>query len=126
MAPSAFPSDPTGTVEVPWPQVERFVGLFTHDLRNGLNALELQLTFLGEISDDPEAKAEVKRMRGSVADITRQLQAVRLATGTPNPRPFAYKAADLMEDFRDRFERRHGDTSGRRKRPPWRSRWTRS
>ncbi len=89
------------------------MGLFTHDIRNGLNALELQLTFLGEISDDPEAKAEVKRMRGSVAEITRQLQAVRTSTGAPSPHPFTYPSADFVEDVRERFERQQADVSPR-------------
>ncbi len=114
MADRSVPSpDPSNAVAVPWPQVERFVSLLTHDIRNGLNALELQLTFLGEISEDLEAKAEVKRMRGSVADITRQLQAVRLATGAPNPHLFAYPAADFIEDVRERFERQQADASSR-------------
>lgn len=98
---------------MPWSRVERFVGLFTHDLRNGLNALELQLTLLGEISDDPVAKAEVKRMRGTVAEVTRQLQAVRLSTGAPTPHLFAYPAADFLEDLRERFDRQHPDALAR-------------
>ena len=110
---SAPSSDPATAVSVPWPQVERFVGLFTHDVRNGLNALELQLTFLGEVSEDPDAKEEVKRMRSSVADLTRQLQAVRLATSAPNPRAFSYPAADFAEDLRERFDRQHADSTAR-------------
>ena len=113
MADQSASPDPAAGVAVPWPQVERFVGLFTHDLRNGLNALELQLTYLGEISEDPEAKAEVKRMRGSVAEITRQLQAVRVSTGAPGPHPFAYPVADFVEDVRERFERQRADVSSR-------------
>ena len=110
---SALSPDLATAPSVPWPQVERFIGLFTHDVRNGLNALELQLTFLGEISDDPDAKAEVKRMRGSVAEITRQLQAVRLAAGTPAPHAFSYPAADFAEDLRERFNRQRADTPAR-------------
>ena len=110
---SALSSAPTAAINVPWPQVERFVALFTHDIRNGLNALELQLTFLGEISEDPDAREEVKRMRGSVAAITRQLQAVRLASGSPTPHVFPYPAADFAEDLRERFDRQHADTSAR-------------
>ncbi len=89
------------------------MGLFTHDLRNGLNALELQLTLLGETSDDPIAKAEVKRMRGTVAEVTRQLQAVRLSTGAPTPHLFAYLASDFLEDLRERFDRQYPDASAR-------------
>ena len=78
-----------------------------------MNALELQLTYLGEISEDPEAKTEVKRMRGSVAAITRQLQAVRASTGAPGPHPFAYPVADFIEDARERCVRQQADISSR-------------
>ncbi len=108
----ALPVVPAATaISVPWPQVERFVGLFAHDLRNGLNTVELQLTLLGEISDDPEVKAEVKRVRASVADVTRQLHAVRLATGVPTPRAFAYPVGDFVEDLRERFDRQHPEAA---------------
>ena len=76
---------PEATVQVPWDRVERFVGQLTHDVRNGLNALELQLTFLGEISTDPEALEEVKRLRGTLLDVTRQLQTVKTAIGPVIP-----------------------------------------
>ena len=98
---------PTGGLSVPWSSAERFVGLFTHDIRNGLNAVELQLTLLGEISDDPGVKEEVKRVRASVAGITRQLHAVRIVTAAPTPHLLPYPAADFVEDFRERFERQH-------------------
>ncbi len=78
--PQVIPPSAAATA-VPWERVERFVGQFTHDIRNGLNALELQLTFLGEISTDPEAAAEVKQLRATLGEITRQLQAVKLKTG---------------------------------------------
>ena len=91
--------------QVPWERIERFVGQLTHDVRNGLNALELQLTFLGEISTDPEAIEEVKRIRGSLADITRHLQAVRTATGTISLHQFDYPAIEFFEDLKERFER---------------------
>ena len=71
---------------VPWDRVERFVGQLTHDIRNGLNALELQLTYLGEISTDPEAADEIKRLRATVGNVTRQLQTLRTATSAVIPR----------------------------------------
>ena len=98
---------------MPWQRVDQFVGQFSHDIRNGLNSLELQLTFLGEISTDPEAVQEVKRLRGSIADLTRQIQAVRLATGSVQPHPFPYPAGDFIEDLRERFNRQHADAAAR-------------
>ena len=103
---------PSGTV-IPWEKVEQFVGQLCHDVRNGLNACELQLTFLAEISTDPEAAEEVKGLRTTLAGITKQLQAVRLATGSSKAHPLDYPAADLFEDLRERFGRLHAAVAGR-------------
>ncbi len=96
---------------VPWERVERFVGQLTHDVRNGLNALELQLTFLGEISTDPEAVDEIKRLRGTLGNVTRQLQALRLATGGSASYPLEYPAAEFFADLRERFAKMHPGAS---------------
>ncbi len=110
--PAPSPTSPV-TLSVPWRRIERFIELLTHDLRNGLNAIELQLTLLSEISDDPEVKTEVKRVRGSVADLTRQLQAVRLATAGPQTHVLDYPAADFVEDLRERLDRERPDATAR-------------
>ena len=94
-------------MSVPWERVERFVGQLAHDIRNGLNALELQLTFLGEISTDPEAVDEVKRLRATLQDVTRQLQTVKQATTHASPHVLDYPATDFFEDLRERVERLH-------------------
>ncbi len=116
------PKHPTASVEtpaapgppsVPWERVEKFIGQLTHDIRNGLNALELQLTFLSEISTDPEAVAEVKQLRATLAEMTRQLQAVKLKTGAVSPYTMEYPAGDFFEDLRERFERLHAADAGR-------------
>ena len=98
---------------VPWERVEQFVSQFSHDLRNGLNACELQLTFLAEISTDPEAAEEVKALRSTLAGITKQLQTVRVATGVAKTHTLEYPAADLFEDLRERFVRLHPQGASR-------------
>ena len=91
---SASSTDPgVAGIEVPWTRIEGFVAKLTHDVRNGFNALELQVTLIGELADDPEIKEEVKRVRQSLAGLTRQLQAVRVATGAPTTHLFPYPAA---------------------------------
>lgn len=106
-ASTTTPNEPAGVKSdlpsVPWNRVESFVGQVTHDIRNGLNALELQLTYLGEISTDPEAVDEVKRLRGTLGSVTRQLQALRLATHASTPYPVEYPAAEFFDDLRERF-----------------------
>ena len=102
-SPTPLAASADGAVLVPWDRFERFVGQFSHDVRNGLNALELQLTFLGEISTDPEAVEEVKRLRRTLGDMTRQMQAVKIATGPAKPSILDYPAADLFDDLRERL-----------------------
>ena len=103
--PSPSAPVPTSVPLVPWPRVDRFIGQLTHDVRNGLNALELQLTLLGEIATDTEVVAEVKSLRGMLLDVTRQLQAIKSASGPVSPHLLCYPAADFFEDLRERFQR---------------------
>lgn len=112
-APSASPDADPAPVLVPWPRVERFVGQFTHDVRNGLNALELQLTLLGEVSGNAEAINEVKAVRATLAEVTRQLQALKAASGPVYPHVLAYPATDFFEDLRDRFTQLQAEAAGR-------------
>ena len=59
---------------IPWPEVTKFVGQLNHDLRNHLNAIELQIAFLGEIVEGPEARAEIKRLREMTGELCAHLQ----------------------------------------------------
>jgi signal transduction histidine kinase len=98
---------------VPWTRIDKFVNQLTHDLRNGLNAIELQLTLIGEIASDAEVTAEVKVLRGTLLDMTRQLQAVKTLTGPVSPHLLNYPAADFFEDLRIRFSRAHPEAAER-------------
>ena len=50
--------------KVPWENIVRFVRQLSHDLRNDLNAAELQTAYIGELTgDDAELKEEIKRLR---------------------------------------------------------------
>ena len=57
------------TRDVPWNDVVRFVRQLSHDLRNHLNAIELQSTFLAELAQDGEMKPEVQRLREMTYEI---------------------------------------------------------
>ena len=46
-------------LRIPLDDVVRFVRQLSHDLRNHLNAAELQAAFMNEIAEDPEVKEEV-------------------------------------------------------------------
>ena len=40
-----------------------FVRQLSHDLRNDLNAIELQSAYIGELTQDQELTTEIKRLR---------------------------------------------------------------
>ncbi|MFL6544708.1 MAG: hypothetical protein ACJ8LM_05930, partial [Candidatus Udaeobacter sp.] len=47
----------------PWSDVIRFIGQLSHDLRNDLNAIELQSAYVDELEKNEEFKNEIKRLR---------------------------------------------------------------
>src|ERR1700737_3910234 len=100
-------ADPTPSrdqLAVPWSDVVRFVRQLSHDLRNHLNAAELQSVFLNEIATDAEMKGELKRLREMLSELGTALQKLSAALTSPKPNPIPYRAADLVQDIRTKFE----------------------
>src|ERR1700751_54243 len=95
--PQPSPSDP---LDIPWPVLVRFVRQLSHDLRNHLNAVELQSAFIGEIATDPEMKEEGKRLREMLGTFGGALQKLSADTGHARLNPIPYKASELLEDLR--------------------------
>jgi light-regulated signal transduction histidine kinase (bacteriophytochrome) len=91
-----LPSEP----KISWPEVTKFIGQLNHDLRNHLNGVELQSAFLGEIVEDAEAKAEIKRLREMTGDLGAHLQKLSATLGRIQPETMPYPAADFVEDLR--------------------------
>ena len=106
-------SDPEQAVAVPLPRVASFVRQVTHDVRNTLNSLDLQAAYLLELSTDPEAVEELKRMRSLIHDSARDLQGLSSNFRSSAPSLIPYEARILVEDFRDRLHRTHPEQAGR-------------
>ncbi len=94
-------SDPDN---ISWPVLVQFVRQLSHDLRNHLNAVELQSAFLGEIATDQEMKDEVKRLREMLGTFGGALQKLSADMAHARVNAIPYKASDLMEDLRRRIE----------------------
>jgi|SRR5919197_730087 signal transduction histidine kinase len=98
-------------IEIPnvvWSDVVRFIRQLTHDLRNHLNAIELQSAYISELERDDELKAEIKSLREMIAGLTSVLQSLSRGVSAAKPNPIAYRAADLAEDLRKKI---NGDFS---------------
>jgi K+-sensing histidine kinase KdpD len=97
------------------PDVVKFVRQLSHDLRNHLNAAELQAAYIAEIAEDSEVKEEIKRLRAMISEVGTSLQRVTSNLGTARLTLMPYSAADLLDDLRQRLAADYPDESAKMK-----------
>jgi K+-sensing histidine kinase KdpD len=102
-APAEPNSTPDPDIQVPMPDVVKFLRQLGHDLRNHLNAAELQSAYLGELAEDPELKDEIKRLRAMISEMGASLERVTSGLGPAKLTLMPYGAADLVEDLRQKL-----------------------
>ena len=85
------------------PVVVKFIRQLAHDLRNHLNAAELQSAYLAEIAENDEMREEIKRLRGMVAQVGVNLQEVTAALSQPPLTEMPYVATELIEDLQQKL-----------------------
>ena len=90
--------------DVPWNEIVQFIRQLSHDLRNHLNAVELQSAYVAEIATDAEVKDEIKRLRGMLSGLGTVLQKLSADMAAARPTLMSYKAADFLEDLRRKME----------------------
>lgn len=88
---------------ISWPVVVKFVRQLNHDLRNHLNAVELQIALLSEIAPDDETKSEIKRLREMTAELGRDLQKLSNSMKGVQPQTMSYSAKEFVEDLQSRL-----------------------
>ena len=88
---------------VPWPDVVKLIRQLSHDIRNNVNAVELQSAYLAELAPDGEIKDEVKRLREMVSTIGTSLQKLSGALGQTGPNLISYSAADFVDDVKQKL-----------------------
>jgi len=95
----------TDSLTVPWSDTARFVRQLSHDLRNDLNAIELQSAYIGELTQDEELTSEIKRLREVVTGMNSTLQLLSRAVGEVAPNVVTYPAGEFLADMRTQIER---------------------
>ena len=89
---------------VPWSDAIRFIAQLSHDLRNDLNAIELQSAYIEELGKSEEVKNEIKRLREIVSRLASTLQRLSRAVGEVKPNLIPYPASDFMQDLRGKVD----------------------
>lgn len=96
---------PGSSLIVPWSDIVGFVRQLSHDLRNDLNAIELQSAYIGELTQDQEMTSEIKRLREVVSEMNSTLQRLSRAVGEVAPNLIAYPVDEFLTDMRTQIER---------------------
>jgi len=80
--------------------LRKFIGQLNHDLRNHLNAIELQAACLNEIVRDADTGSEIKRLREMTGDLCAHLQRLSASLAGIQPNTMGYAAGEFFEDLR--------------------------
>src|SRR5438309_9808171 len=88
------------STNVPGSDSVRFVRQLSHDLRNHLNAVELQSAYLEEVTTDDEVKSEIRRLRQMMSELSAVLQKLSANVAQPKPNGISYGAAEFIEGIR--------------------------
>jgi K+-sensing histidine kinase KdpD len=100
------PKNPSDSLSVPWSDMARFVRQLSHDLRNDLNALELQSAYIAELTEDQEIQNEIKRVREVVSDVNSTLKRLSGAVAEVTPNMISYRAPEFLADMRAEIDRK--------------------
>lgn len=97
-------SENQSDASVSWDNLVRFVRQLSHDLRNDLNAAELQAAYIGELTtENAELKEEVKRLREMILKLAVALQGLSAVLAPVSANMMPYGVSDFMEDLRQKI-----------------------
>lgn len=98
---------------VPWPDIVKFVRQLSHDIRNNLNAVELQSAYLAELAADDEMKNEIRSLRQMVSEVGANLQHLTSGLSQTKPTTISYEATHFVEDLKQKLEKELPDAAGK-------------
>jgi len=89
---------------VPLPRLVNFVRQVTHDVRNGLNAIDLQAALAVEIAGDGEVGEEIGKLRRMVCHVTQDMQDLSARFGEVRPVYMKYPVQELLLGLKEAVE----------------------
>jgi signal transduction histidine kinase len=95
-SPPNFENEPA----VPMPRLVNFVKQITHDVRNGLNAIELQSAYIAELAGEGEVAEELGKLRRMIAHITGDMQELSGRLGELHPMLVTYAVQDILDGLK--------------------------
>ena len=90
------------------PRLVNFVKQVAHDVRNGLNAIDLQTAFLAEIGGEGEVGQELAKLRKMVCHVAADMQELTARFGELKPVIMEYPVEEFLlgvkEEVEEEFE----------------------
>jgi len=110
---SSSKQPPHKSPSVSWPDMVTFVRQLSHDIRNNLNAVELQSAYLAELAEEGEMKGEIQRLREMTSQIGTSLQRLTAGLSQANPNLIPYPAGDFVEDLQEKLAKEFADNAAK-------------
>src|SRR5256886_9392963 len=98
---------------VRWHDMVKFVRQLSHDIRNNLNAVELQSAYLAELAEETEMKKEIQRLREMVSEVGANLQRLTAGLSQVSRTRISYPAADFIEDLKQKLAKDFADNAAK-------------
>jgi signal transduction histidine kinase len=89
--------------DLPWSRVAAFIRQHTHDVRNHLNALELEASLMGDFVQDPEAVECLGRIRSQLRGLAANLRALSGKFQDPKVAAGPIAASELFEIWKEQW-----------------------
>ena len=85
------------------PQLAQFIRQHTHDVRNGLNGLDLEAALLAELNPAGEASESVARIRAQIRRLATDMRTLAAKFADPQPTRAPYDATELFLIWQDQL-----------------------
>ena len=89
---------------VPLERVSKFIRQLTHDVRNGLSAIDLETAFIAEIATEEEVLAEIRKLREMVAETAMLLRVLSQHFQPVTVHCIPWAAVMVMEELNKRLQ----------------------
>lgn len=90
---------PPNEVTIPLERVGKFIRQLTHDVRNGLSAIDLETAFIAEIATDEDVLTELHKLREMISDTAKMLRRVSQYFHPVAVHPISWSAATVMQEL---------------------------
>lgn len=94
---------------IPFPRVSKFVRQITHDVRNGLSAMDLHAAYMSELVTDPEVLDEIRKLRGMVVTNATMLRELSLAFQPLSLHPIPWSVETFYREIERRIKSEFAD-----------------